>query len=126
MVNTTEGLNNATITQETDNCTLHYFHVWPSTCSESMISHYKWISLVLGLAFFTALALHFNNMAVRLVQSKFKINIKDSTVRVNILCIMASICGVLEMSNYYGYHHNDYCISSVAGTLCTSLLVSIT
>jgi hypothetical protein len=90
-----------------------------------MIFHYKWISLVLGLAFTAALAFQFKNMAVRVIESKFKINIRDSNIRINILSIAACMCGTLKMSNYYGYHHDDHCISSVSGSLCTSLLVTI-
>ena len=62
---------------------------------------------------------------MRLIQSKFKVNIKDSTVRINLLSIMACICGMLTMSNYRGYHHNDHCVSSVSADLCTSLLITV-
>ena len=121
----TEGPNNDTFPTKTENCTLHYYRVWPSSCSETMIFHYKWISLVLGLSFTAALSFHFKNMAVRLIQSKFKVNLQDSTVRINLLSIMACICGMMTMSNYYGYHHNDHCVSSVSADLCTSLLITV-
>ena len=125
MVNTTEGLKNDTATNKTEDCTLHKYRMWPSSCSETMIFHYKWISLVLGLAFTAALSFHFRNIAVRVIQSKFKINLRDSKIRINILSIAACMCGMLKMSNFFGYHHDDYCISSVSGSLCTSLLVVI-
>ena len=121
----TEGLNNDTFANKTENCTLHRYRVWPSSCSETMIFHYKWISLVLGLAFTASLSFHFKNMAVRLIQSKFKVNLQDSTVRINLLSIMACICGMLTMSNYHGYHQNDHCISAVSADLCTSLLITV-
>ena len=81
--------------------------------------------MVLGLAFTAALALHFKNLVCRLIQSKFIVNTKDTNLRINILSIMACMCGILQMSNYYGYHHNGYCISSVSDTLCTSLITII-
>ncbi len=125
MDTTREGLNNDTFANKTENCTLYEYRVWPSSCSETMVFHYKWISLMLGLAFTAALSFHFKNMAVRLIQSKFKVNIKDSTVRINMMSILACICGMLEMSNLYGYHHDGHCVSSVANSLCTSLLITI-
>jgi hypothetical protein len=121
----TEGLINDTFAIKTEECTLRQYRVWPSSCSETMIFHYKWISLVLGLAFTASLSFHFKTMAVRLIQSKFKVNLQDSTVRINLLSIMACICGMLTMSNYRGYHHNDHCVSSVSAHLCTSLLIIV-
>ena len=124
MDDTLEGPNNDSLQNKTEDCTLYEYRVWPSSCNETMIFHYKWISLVLGLAFTAALSVHFKNMALRLIQSKFKVNIRDSNMRTNLLSIMACICGMLQMSNYYGYHHNDYCVSSVSSSLCTSLLMT--
>ncbi len=122
MTNTGEGV---TTTNTTLDCILHEYRVWSLDCSESMIFRYKWISLVLGLAFTIALSFHFKNLIVRLIQSKFKIEIKEANVRINILSIMASICGMLNMSNYYGYHHSGYCVSAVSNSLCTSFLITI-
>jgi hypothetical protein len=119
------GLKNDTLQNKTEDCLLRDFRVWPSSCSETMIFHYKWISFVLGLAFTAALSFHFKNMAVRLIQSKFKINLKDSTVRINILGIMACIGGILRMSNQYGYHHSGFCISSVSSSLTTTFIIII-
>jgi hypothetical protein len=125
MINGTEGVDNDTLSNNRiGGCTLQKYHVWPSSCSETMIFHYKWISLVLGLAFTVALSFLFKYMALRLIQSKFKVNLKDSTVRLNILSIMACICGMLEMSNYKGYHHNDSCVSTVSMEGCTSILIT--
>ncbi len=126
MVDAIEGGLNNTFANKTENCTLHDYRVWPSSCSDTMILYYKWISLVLGLAFTASLSFHFKNFGVRLIQSKFKVNIKDSTVRINIMSIMTCVCGMVTMSNYHGYHHNDYCLSTVAASLCTSLIVTIT
>ena len=125
LIDLTEGLNTTGHANKTQDCILHQYRVWPSSCSETMIFHFRWISLVLGLAFTAALALHFKNLVCRLIQSKFIVNSKDTNLGINILCAIACMCGMMRMSNYYGYHHNDYCINSVSDTLCTSLITSI-
>jgi hypothetical protein len=109
----------------TKDCVLHYFHIWPSSCSKSWILHYKWITFSLGLAFVILLSLHFKNLLLRIIRSKFVFQSSDTNLRINLLSIAAAICGVLNTSNFLGIHHNGLCVSSVAYDITTALLVLI-
>ena len=109
----------------TEDCTLHYFRIWPSSCSESWILHYKWITFSLGLAFTILLSAHFKNLMLRIIRSKFIFNRSDTNLYINLLGTAAAMCGVLNTSNYLGSHHNGLCVSSVAYDLTTALLIVI-
>ena len=99
----------------TPSCVLEQFVPWSPACPSAFIAQYKAISMAFAIVYVLLLMLHGRNVAVRLLKGSFEVKVSNAVMMMDIAFMLCSFLSLVRWSNYFSIHHNDGCISSVAG-----------
>ncbi len=107
----------------TSSCVLEDFVPWSPSCPPAFIAKYKANSMAFAVVYVLLLILHGRNFAVRLVKGKFEVKMSNAVMMMDIAFMLCSFLSLVRWANYLSIHHDDSCISSIAGDFRVSFVL---
>ncbi len=111
------------ISHVTATCVVKQFVPWSPSCPPDFIANYKANSMAFAVVYVLLLMLHGRNFAVRLVKGNFEVKMSNAVMMMDIAFMLCSFLSLVKWANYFSIHHDDSCISSVAGDFRLSFVL---
>jgi hypothetical protein len=67
--------------------------------------------------------IHGRNFALRLIKFDMKIKLSNHIMMIDIYLLLASMCGMIQFTNWGGHHYKDKCTAYIAGAFVTPFII---